>query len=131
MRKGTRISVAEALAKLQFLPDRTPQMAFSGGSDRAFAEVSPYRDGAIYIGFYSGNSEWERHVNGDEIVMVLEGSTTVVMRQDGQDIRSQLRAHELIVVPADTWHRFEASERLKVMTVTPQPTDHRLQVDDA
>lgn len=79
---------------------------------------------------YSGNSEWERHVAGDELVMVLEGRTTVVLRVHSVDERAPLGQQELVVVPAGVWHRFEDSQNLKVLTVTPQPTEHRLTVDD-
>jgi uncharacterized cupin superfamily protein len=34
--------------------------------------------GVIYVGHYSGNSEWERHTGGDELVMVLQGTMLVV-----------------------------------------------------
>jgi mannose-6-phosphate isomerase-like protein (cupin superfamily) len=120
-------SLDALLAAVEFLPNRTPEMAFEGGAEDAFAEVSAYRDGAIYVGHYSGSSEWERHNNGDEIVMALEGRTTVVLWIDGAEQRVALGARELVVVPAGVWHRFEGSEDLKVLTVTPQPTDHRLE----
>jgi mannose-6-phosphate isomerase-like protein (cupin superfamily) len=125
---GRRRSLTEGFEALDHLPDRTPEMAFQDRPSRAFAELAPFRDGAIYLGFYSGASEWERHTAGDEIVLVLEGFTTVVLLVDGVEQRTALAANELIVVPAGTWHRFEASQRLKVMTVTPQPTDHALEV---
>jgi len=32
---------------------------------------------AVYVGYYSGSSEWGQP-NGDEVVMVLEGSTTII-----------------------------------------------------
>ena len=131
MSKGSRISLAEAIARLEYLPDRTPGMAFSGGAERAFAELSKYRDGGVYVGYYSGDSEWERHPKGDEIVMALEGSTTLVLRRDGTDERCALGAQELVVVPTNTWHRFEGSKELKVLAVTPQPSDHRLEDPDS
>ena len=124
-------SLTEVLAGLEYLPNRTPEMATNGGAEKAFAEVSRYRDGAIYVGFYSGSSEWERHSNGDEIVMCLEGSTTLVLFVDKVEERVELFEKEIAVVPANTWHRFENSEKLKVMTVTPQPTDHSLEPPDA
>ena len=127
MSKGKRISVSDGMAQLQYLAERTPEMAFSGGAAAAFAELCEYRDGAIYVGHYSGNSEWERHAHGDEIVMVLDGATTLVLLEGGAERRVALRANELAVVPENTWHRFEGSQRLKIMTVTPQPTDHALQ----
>lgn len=120
----SKMSLEEMLGGLEYLPNRTPEMAFSGGAEKAFVEITKYRDGAIYLGFYSGNSEWERHASGDEIVMALAGSTTLVLLIEGNEERSELRANELIVVPSNTWHRFEDSNELKVMSVTPQPTDH-------
>lgn len=127
MTKPMKKSLAAVLETLEYLPNRTPEMAFSGGAEHAFAEVSKYRDGAMYAGHYSGDSEWERHSNGDEIVMALKGSTTIVLYLDGKEERIELQSGELIVVPRNTWHRFEGSSELKIMTVTPQPTDHSLE----
>ena len=113
------------------MPNRTPAMAFDGGASEAFAEVAPYRDGAAYVGYYSGSSEWERHPKGDELVLALEGTTTVVLLRNSIEERVSLSEKDLVVVPAGIWHRFEGSDRLKVLTITPQPTDHRLETPDA
>ncbi len=121
-------SLAAELARVRYLPDRTPEMAFDGGTEAAFVDVAAYRDGEISVGHYSGNSEWERHGGGDEIVMALEGRTTVVIVVDGERQRVDLDAGELVVVPRGLWHRFEGSVQLKVLGVTPQPTDHRLEL---
>jgi len=122
-------SLTQILSTLNYLADRKPEMAFMGGTEGAFAEVSPTRDGAIYVGYYSGNSEWERHSAGDELVLVLEGATTVVLRQQAQEEHVPLAAQELVVVPAGVWHCFRDSQKLKVLTVTPQPTEHSLAPD--
>jgi len=124
-------SIAQILSTVKYLPNRTPDSGFNGGTAGVFALVSHYRDGAIYLGHYSGSSEWERHQNGDEIVLAVDGSTTVVLLTDGVEQRVQLRGGELVVVPKGIWHRFEGSSSLKVMSVTPTPTDHALSQPDA
>jgi mannose-6-phosphate isomerase-like protein (cupin superfamily) len=124
-------SLTQILTGLKYLPDRTPEMALMGGAEEAFAEVAPIRDGAIYVGHYSGSSEWERHRAGDELVLALAGSTTLVLLAEGSEQRVMLNESELTVVPAGVWHRFENSTNLKVLTVTPQPTDHRIEHPDA
>ncbi len=124
-------SLTRILAGLKYLPNRTPQMAIGGGAEEAFAEVASIRDGAIYVGHYSGNSEWERHTSGDELVLALSGTTTVILLTEGHENRVELAENELVVVPAGTWHRFEYSLHLKVLTVTPQPTDHSVERPDA
>ncbi|XLZ69391.1 cupin domain-containing protein [Massilia sp. SR12] len=126
MRKLEKQVLADIVGGLTHLPHRTPGMAFDGTADKAFAEVAPYRDGAIAVGYYSGSSEWERHPGGDEIVMALEGSTTVIVMVDGAEQRIDLRAGDLLVVPRNHWHRFEHSEHLKILGITPQPSDHSL-----
>jgi mannose-6-phosphate isomerase-like protein (cupin superfamily) len=121
-------SLAEILKRVTYLPNRTPAMAFDGGTESAFANVAAYRDGAIFVGYYSGSSEWERHPGGDEIVLSLEGSTTVVFLVNGEQHRIDLGSGELVVVPQGCWHRFEGSVQLKVLSVTPMPSDHSLEV---
>jgi len=124
-------SLIQVLSGLKHLPNRSPEMAFGDQASEAFAEVAPYRDGAVYVSYYSGSSEWERHPNGDEVVLVLDGATTIVLLRNAIEERFPLTEKELIVIPKGVWHRFEDSEQLKVMTITPQPTDHRLETPDA
>lgn len=125
-------SLTALLSTVKYLPNRTPQAGFTGEASAAFALVSTYRDGSIYVGHYSGSSEWERHEKGDEIVLALEGTTTVVVVLDtGVEQHVSLEAGELVVVPRGAWHRFENSMSLKVMSVTPAPTDHALERPDA
>ncbi len=117
------ISIGDAIAELRFLPDRTPSTP-ADQSAGSFSELSTYRDGGIFVGHWAGRSEWERHAVGDEIVMVVGGQTTIVFLTDGGEQAADLRAGELVVVPAGMWHRFETAERVQLMTATPQPTDH-------
>jgi mannose-6-phosphate isomerase-like protein (cupin superfamily) len=56
--------------------------------------------------------------------MVLEGDTTIFFLTDEGEQSADLGAGELVVVPQGTWHRFETSEGVKLLSVTPQPTDH-------
>ncbi|HUA80035.1 MAG TPA: cupin domain-containing protein [Dyella sp.] len=120
-------SIIQVLSGVKHLAGRTPAMAFGDQASDWFAEIAPYREGGVYVSYYSGSSEWERHPHGDEVVMVLDGSTTAILLVDGKEERFFLAQNELVVVPKGVWHRFENSERVKVMTVTPQPTDHSLE----
>ena len=123
-------SLADILKGVTYLPNRAPEMAINGATKRAFSQVAPYRNGSIFVGHYSGNTEWERHPGGDEIVMSIEGSTTVVLLVNGEEHRIDLNSGELVVVPQSYWHRFEGSTQLKVLSVTPQPTEHSLDLPD-
>ncbi len=125
MNKGEPISLRKAFGRLTFLPNRTPGMP-DEALDAAFARLADYRDGAVFIGHYAGNSEWERHGAGDEIVYALDGETTLFVWTGNEERAHRLSAGEMIVVPQGYWHRFETPEHVKILSVTPQPTDHRL-----
>lgn len=116
------ISIADEFGKLTFMPDRTPGHA----DERAFSRIAGYRDGGVFIVHYAGSSEWERHGVGDEVVMVVDGSTTMTLLVEGEEVAHTLGPGEMVVVPRGVWHRFDTPEGVKVMTVTPQPTDHRV-----
>ena len=117
-------SVPEAIARLKFLPDRTPSTTDEQSAD-SFDQLSAYRDGGVFVGHWAGTSEWERHPAGDEIVMVIEGDTTIYFLTDAGEQSAGLGAGDLVVVPRATWHRFETPTAVKILSVTPQPTDHR------
>lgn len=118
------IAIHEAIADLTFLPDRTPTTTAEESAD-AFARLCAYRDGAIFVGRWAGKSEWERHSAGDEIVMVIGGETTITFLAEDDEGSSRLRTGDLVVIPRGTWHRFATPDEVKVLSVTPQPTDHR------
>ena len=129
MPKATPISIEAAFERLRFLANRTPETS-DEEAEGAFAMLSGYRDGAVFIGHYAGNSKWERHSNGDEIVFVVEGETTLILLVGGKEIPNTLGQDELLVVPKNTWHRFETSKAVKIMAVTPQPTDYSIERPD-
>ena len=127
----TVIDLTAELAKLTMLRGRTPQTT---GADRvgSSAQLGAYRDGAIFTGKFSGTGAWERHMQGDELVYVLEGSTTLdIVTSDGPPHSLAVRAGMIAVVPQGAWHRFRSADGVTVMTATPLPTDHiRLDIDD-
>ena len=49
----------------------------------AFAVLAPFRDGSIFAGSFSGDSSWERHRNGDELVQILNGAATLTIMTEG------------------------------------------------
>lgn len=117
------VSIDAALSTLNFLPGRKPNTE----RDDYFAELSPYRDGAVFAASYAGTTEWERHGSGDEIVLVISGETTLILLEDGREHPHRLRPREFLVVPKGVWHRFETPDGVEVLSVTPQPTEHQLE----
>jgi mannose-6-phosphate isomerase-like protein (cupin superfamily) len=93
-------------------------------SQKSFATLAAYRDGGIFATHFRGSSGWERHPHGDEVVQILAGSTRFDILVDDVMQSLALSAGMLVVVPQGCWHRFESETGVKVLTITPKPTQH-------
>jgi mannose-6-phosphate isomerase-like protein (cupin superfamily) len=121
----TIIDVKGELGKLAMLRDRRPEMTEAERKQSgAFATLAPYRDGNIFSAKFAGDGAWERHPNGDELVQIVDGSTTLhLMTNDGPKSLA-LGAGTIVIVPQGMWHRFASRDGVTVMTATPKPTEH-------
>ena len=129
MRNRTEaVDIEAALAGRPMLKGRTRHTA-GAEADAAFATLASFRDGAIFAGSFSGESPWERHRNGDELVHILAGRTTVTIIIDDEARDFEMSAGMLVVVPQGCWHRFQSPEGVTVLTMTPQPTEHTVADD--
>ena len=117
------VDIKAALATLPILQGRTPQTS-NDEAVKSFATLAAFGDGGVFAGSFQGNSEWERHSQGDELVHVLEGETRLTLLTVDGPQEMTLTAGMLTVVPQGCWHRFHAPDGVTVLTVTPQPTDH-------
>jgi mannose-6-phosphate isomerase-like protein (cupin superfamily) len=124
------IDVKTELAALPFLHGRGPHTTDTE-KRASFTTLAPYRDGGIFGGSFSGESQWERHPQGDEIVYIVDGATTLTLIAPDADAPQsfEMTAGMMIVIPQGCWHLFQAPVGVTIMTITPQPTEH-LPADD-
>lgn len=119
----TPIDINAELRKLSFLYGRTRDTPLEE-EDKAFGILGSCDGGEIYVGSFSGESPWERHPGGDELVHVLSGWATLTLVTDDGPVEHELVTGTLFVVPKGRWHRFHVEQSVTVMTVTPPPTEH-------
>jgi mannose-6-phosphate isomerase-like protein (cupin superfamily) len=119
----TAVDIKAELAGRPVLHARTRETP-DAQTKTAFAVLAPFGEGSVFAGSFSGETKWERHGRGDELVHVLDGAAELtIMTADGAET-VDLRAGMLVVVPQGHWHRFRVPERVTVLTATPQPTEH-------
>ncbi|HTW70125.1 MAG TPA: cupin domain-containing protein [Acetobacteraceae bacterium] len=121
------IDLKSEFSKLRMLDNRTPTSSDADRKDSA-SRLAPYRDGALFSAKFAGTSAWERHPQGDEIVQIVDGATTLHLITEAGRQSLSLTAGMIAIVPQNAWHQFEAPDGVSVMTITPQPTEH-LRVD--
>lgn len=125
--KAQTLNIEQALSKTHFLAKRTPSNSDHTDSRSAYGSLSDFANGGMYVANYSGFSEWERHPHGDEMVQVLEGETCLILLIDNEEVPNKIKVGELLIVPQGIWHRFESPKGVKILTITPQPTDHQIE----
>ena len=117
------VHIETELAKLPVMRGRTPDTPLEE-EDKAFATLAELGDGGVFAGSFEGESPWERHTKGDELVHILAGETRLTLLTEDGPQELVMTSGMLTVVPQGTWHRFQAPDGVTVLTVTPQPTDH-------
>lgn len=72
---------------------------------------------------------WEMHPQGDEVVVLLTGSATLLLRLEGGDQTEALASPgDFTVVPKGTWHTARVNEPCSLLFITPgENTQHAAQ----
>jgi mannose-6-phosphate isomerase-like protein (cupin superfamily) len=72
-------------------------------------------------------STWERHPAGEELVMLLSGTATIVLEDSGQERAVQLSdPGSYVLVPQNVWHTAKTTVPTTMLFLTPGAgTDHR------
>ena len=125
------IDLNAELAKLTMFRGRTPQSTMADRKGSA-ARLASYRDGGLSITKFAGKGHWERHLPGDELIHVVDGTATLeIVCDDGPPKSFTLGAGMIAVNPPGAWHRFQSSHGVTLMTLTPSPSEVvELDIDD-
>jgi mannose-6-phosphate isomerase-like protein (cupin superfamily) len=127
----TLLDLNAEFAKLTMLHGRTPETT-RAEREGSSARLTPYRDGAIFASKSAGKGAWERHLDGDELVQIVEGSAVLDIVTDGNPVQSiPVHTGMIAIVPRGAWHRFHYPDGITLLTVTPGKSEYvRLDIDD-
>ncbi len=100
---------------------RSMRERFSELDERANEPLGSYDESTLGIGhFVSGSSPWERHLNGDELLYVTDGSVSIeVLEGDGSSTILEVGDGQLFVVPTGKWHQLTATKSVNIMFASP------------
>ena len=109
---------------------RTPQSTRED-TKGSVARLAGYRDGLLLAIKASGKDHWERHLAGDELVHILDGTKTLEIVCDAGPPKSfDLRAGMIVVIPQGAWHR-SCSPGATTVSAVPFPGENvEVDVDD-
>src|SRR5262245_13444545 len=73
----------------------------------------------IMVTKFAGLAPWERHPDGDELIVVLEGGGDITVLTENGPVTSPLSPGRLFVCPKGLWHRANAQPAMVALYVTP------------
>jgi hypothetical protein len=69
---------------------------------------------------------WERHLGGEELVVLLSGRIDLIQLIDGEEVVTSMLPGQAIVNPVGVWHRSVVHEPGAGLFITPgKGTEHR------
>jgi mannose-6-phosphate isomerase-like protein (cupin superfamily) len=113
--------------------DEVRRNAGANPRGRANASLGKLNNYSVGLGRYTGRSPWERHLNGDELLYVLDGEVEITMLTDDDLITEQeiLRTGCLFVVPQGRWHQLNAiTDGISVFSASPPEDGAERTADD-
>lgn len=90
-------------------------------AERANEALGTYDDSHLGLGRYvTGTSPWERHSNGDELLLVTDGELGVeVLDDDGTSQHFTVMEGGLFVVPRGKWHQLTLGDNANILYASP------------
>ncbi len=62
---------------------------------------------------------WERHPNGEEMIIQLSGQLILILDFSGLTVEKKLEEGDFVVVPRGVWHTANVSSPGRALFITP------------
>ena len=99
-------------------------------ADAAVRNVAKIGNLTLGVMSYTGQTPWERHPDGDELLLALDGELDITTLTDDGPVTRKLRAGEAFVCPQGLWHRQFAEKSVSMLYGTPVDTSENSDADD-
>jgi mannose-6-phosphate isomerase-like protein (cupin superfamily) len=104
----------KAVPQLLVSPTTTPEDALA-----SMRELGSLNECTLGVIRFSGETPWERHPGGDELLHVLEGEVDLTVLTDSGPVDATIGQGSIFVVPRGLWHRQRPRPSVTLLFATP------------
>lgn len=98
--------------------------SFEGLNEVEFRSIAKFNDGEVGVFWSSsGTSPWERHPQDEELLQVIEGLVEIEVIAEEGPVVTLVTEGSIFVVPRNHCHRNRHVGLVKVLYLTPGPTE--------
>jgi len=113
------------LTPVAITPDTTEDEA-----NGAVRELGWLHDRLVGVMRFAGETPWERHPDGDELLHVLDGEVDLTVLTDTGPRHVSIAAGSVFVCPRGLWHRQRPKTAATILFATPTATSEASWADD-
>lgn len=106
-------ALVEKMAETPVTPNIAPQEAYE--CMRVLGDFNGCLLGLVH---FSGQTGWERHAEGDELLFIIEGETEVTQLTPDGEVHNIARKGDAVQIPAGVWHSQRTHSPVKLMFLT-------------
>jgi len=106
-------AIADQLPKLVVTPDLDAETGL-----QALKVLGTFNGCMVGLVHYSGETAWERHAAGDELLYILEGEAELTALTSDGPISVRASAGDLIEIPRGIWHSQVTLAPVKLLFIT-------------
>jgi len=118
-----RLEAHDLRAALREVPHLTITESTTGEeADAAVRTVAKLDALSLGVMSYSGQTPWERHPGGDELLYALDGEVELTVLTDDGPVHETIRKGSAFVCPRGLWHRQLARESVSLLYGTATET---------
>jgi len=123
--------VHDLRAAMREVPHLTITESTTGAeADAAVRNVARLDELTLGVMSYTGQTPWERHPGGDELLFALDGEVEVTVLTDDGPVRETVRKGSAFVCPRGLWHRQLARKSVSMLYGTATETSEVSFADD-
>ena len=109
---------------IEELMRQLPVTEVSAGIDEATAQrcmqvLGSFNGCAMGLVSFSGQTGWECHPGGDELLYYLEGEAELCLITEDGDVRRTVKTGDVAQIPAGLWHSQRTLAPVRLFFITP------------
>jgi mannose-6-phosphate isomerase-like protein (cupin superfamily) len=86
---------------------------------RCMRMIGSINGSAMGIVSFSGQTGWECHPGGDEMLCYLEGEAEISLITDDGDVRRTVKKGDVVQIPTGLWHSQRTLTPVRLFFITP------------
>ncbi|MGD1918868.1 MAG: cupin domain-containing protein [Pleurocapsa sp.] len=108
--------ITTAIDRLRLIDLNQPKQADSIDVRSSFINLGDFDGGSVSLIKYAGETPWERHADGDEFLLLLDGELKVTLLEEAAT-EFLLTKGATCIIPRNVWHRSLADPQATLLAL--------------